>query len=182
MTALDELKRCGDVGAIGAGVNLLGDIDRLLDTVPLDFFSLSQKYTLAEQEVLTTGELQRCEAMGVSVLAAAVFNSGMLVHGTRSLPPGETPVYNYGRASDAVVAKVAAIEDVCEEHGVQLPAAALQFPLAHPCVTTVVVGMSSPTEVAQNLQWLDAHIPAAFWERLKEEGLLHAEAPTPVSC
>ena len=79
------------------------------------------------------------------------------------------------------MAKVAAIERVCDAHGVELAAAALQFPLAHPCVSTVVVGMSNAAEVSQNLAWLEAPIPASLWDDLKAEGLLHAEAPTPTS-
>jgi D-threo-aldose 1-dehydrogenase len=175
--ALDELKRGGDVGAVGAGVNNLGDMDRFLDTVPLDFFSLSQRYTLAEQDTLETGELQRCEAEGVGVIAAAIFNSGLLVRGTRGLTG--VPVYNYAPAPEAVLRKVGAIEDLCDAHGVELPAAALQFPLAHPCVASVVVGMSAPQEIEQNISRLNAPIPLAFWAELKEAGLLREDAPTP---
>jgi D-threo-aldose 1-dehydrogenase len=75
--------------------------------------------------------------------------------------------------------RVRRIEAVCARHGVRLPSAALQFPLGHPVVATVIPGTRSPAEVAQNLEIFAPSIPADFWADLKHEDLLRADAPTP---
>ena len=75
--------------------------------------------------------------------------------------------------------RVAALEAVCARHGVPLKAAALQFPLHHPCVATVIPGMRSPAEIAENLAMLRTPIPTALWRELKAAGLVEASAPTP---
>ena len=77
------------------------------------------------------------------------------------------------------MAKVRQIEAVCARHDVRLPSAALQFPLGHPAVATIALGMRSPAEVAQNVETFAPRIPADFWTELKQEGLLRADAPTP---
>jgi D-threo-aldose 1-dehydrogenase len=75
--------------------------------------------------------------------------------------------------------RVRRIEAVCARHGVRLPNAALQFPLGHPAVATIALGMRAPEEVAQNVEIFEPEIPADFWAELKHEGLLRADAPTP---
>ena len=71
------------------------------------------------------------------------------------------------------------LEAVCAAHGVSLPAAALQFPLAHPAVVSIIPGAARPHEVIQNIASLEAAIPAAFWADLKVQGLVEANAPVP---
>ena len=87
--------------------------------------------------------------------------------------------YNYLPAPDDVRATVAAIERVCAAHAVSLPAAALQFPLGHPAVATVIPGARSRAEAEMNARLIAAPIPAGFWSDLKAEGLLRADAPVP---
>ena len=87
--------------------------------------------------------------------------------------------YNYAPASSEIAAKVRRIEAVCGRHGVPLAAAALQFPLGHPSVAAVIPGAVSAAQVETNVRTMGVAVPAALWDALKAEGLLHAAAPTP---
>ena len=117
------------------------------------------------------GELfTRLGERDVKVVVGGPFNSGILVGGT---------TWNYETAPSAIVDRVEALTCVCAAHLVPLPAAALQFPLAHPVVTSVIPGTRTPEEFAQVLSWYSTEIPASFWSDLKSEGLLSAETPTP---
>jgi D-threo-aldose 1-dehydrogenase len=62
---------------------------------------------------------------------------------------------------------------------VPLAAAALQFPLAHPAIASVVVGHERAADVARNTASMRHAIPAALWDELKAEQLLPAHAPVP---
>ena len=86
-------------------------------------------------------------------------------------------MHNYEPAGPGVLSHVAKLEDVCRIHGVDLPAAALQFPLAHPLVASVIPGALSAAHVEQNVAALNQPIPAAFWADLKDRGLIRADAP-----
>jgi D-threo-aldose 1-dehydrogenase len=130
-------------------------------------------YTLLDQASLTTG-MAEAQKRGVSVIIGAPFASGILVTGSSG--PAH---YAYGKAPPEVQARVRGIESVCAAHGVALPAAALQFVLAHPIVTSVIPGGAKPEEVTQNVASLAAPIPAGFWSDLKAQGLIHPEAPVP---
>jgi len=104
-----------------------------------------------------------------------VFNSGILID------PAPGARYNYVPADSAVIARAERIKSVCDRYDVPLPAAALQFPLAHPRVCTVLLGIRSINELEKNLGWLHVSIPDQLWAELKHEGLLHGDAPTPSS-
>jgi D-threo-aldose 1-dehydrogenase len=173
LRALDRLRSEGVIAGFGAGVNQVEACERLMDIGDFDCFMLAGRYTLLEQGGLDTF-LPRCVREGRSVILAAPYNSGLLVTGAR---PGAT--YNYVPAPEDVLTRVAAIERVATAYGIPLPAAALQFVLAHPAVVTVIPGGRSRSEVEQNARWLRAAIPPAFWATLKAEGLLRAEAPVP---
>jgi D-threo-aldose 1-dehydrogenase len=167
--ALEELKRNGDVGAIGFGLN---DWQPCLDALKLHDFDcclLAGRYTLLEQGALDEF-LPECERRGVSIIIGGPFNSGILAGGT---------TYNYAPAPPDVLERVRRIEAVCRSHGVPLPAAALQFPLTHPAVASVIPGAKAPAEVEANIKLLRQPIPATLWRDLKSEGLLRQDAPTP---
>jgi len=68
---------------------------------------------------------------------------------------------------------------VCARHGVPLGAAALQFPLAHPAVATVLTAARRPGQLEANLRHVDLPLPDDLWEDFKQEGLLAREAFTP---
>jgi D-threo-aldose 1-dehydrogenase len=118
----------------------------------------------------------RCAEAGTAIVIGGPFNSGILATGTRS---GQVAVFNYEAAPRAVLDKVAAIETVCEAFGVPLAAAALQFPLAHPLVTSVIPGLDSPARVEQALALYRNSIPSGLWRELHARGLIRADAPVP---
>jgi D-threo-aldose 1-dehydrogenase len=171
--AMRALRDSGAVDAIGLGVNEWEICDAALDEGDFDVFLLAGRYTLLEQTALDRF-LPRCAARDVSIIVGGPFNSGVLVEGVK---PGAH--YNYGPASAEVLRRVQRLEAVCEAHATPLAAAALQFPLAHPQVVSVIPGLSSPEQVRQALAWAAHPIPDALWDALRGEGLLHPDAPTP---
>ncbi len=171
--ALEELKRSGDIKAIGMGINVADSLENIATLVPLDFVLVAMPYTLIDQAVLHTG-LKRCLQQNVSVVIGAPFASGILVTG-----PGPNARYRYHVAPDEIQDKVRRIEAVCHAHGVRLPAAALQFPLGHPAVVSIIPGGAKPSEVTENIASIQAPIPPSLWTDLKNEGLIDAEAPVP---
>jgi D-threo-aldose 1-dehydrogenase len=171
--ALADLKASGEIKAIGAGINHLGMIPRFLKRFDIDFFLLAMPYTLMEQEALDE-ELPLCQERGVSIVIGAPYASGILARGPR---PGA--MYGYKPAEPHIIAKAEKIAAVCARHNVSLAAAALQFPLAHPVVASVIPGPVSAEEVRLNFAAIRHPIPDALWDELKQEGLIRADAPTP---
>ena len=167
--ALTELRASGDVLAIGAGVNEWEPCARLLELVDPDLFLLAGRYTLLEQAPLDT-LFPQCQKQGVGIVVGGPYNSGILAGGT---------TWNYAAAPADVVARADALKAVCASHGVSLPAAALQFVLAHPLVVSVIPGGQTVKETKQNAAVLDERIAPAFWKELKDRKLLHPRAPTP---
>jgi D-threo-aldose 1-dehydrogenase len=172
--ALEALKASGDIKAIGMGINVAESLAEVAKLVDLDFVLVAMPYTLLDQAVLHTG-LAWCIDKGVSVVIGAPFASGILVTGA-----GPGARYRYSEASDEVQAKVRAIAAVCARHGVALPTAALQFPLAHPAVVSIIPGGARPEEVTANLAAYAKPAPADFWAELKALGLIDPASPTPV--
>jgi D-threo-aldose 1-dehydrogenase len=171
--ALSELKRSGDIRAIGAGINHTGMIPRFVERFDLDFFLVAMPYTLLSQEALEQ-ELPLCADRRIGVVIGAPFASGILATG-----PRDGASYAYQDAGAEVLARTRRIEAVCRRHGVPLGAAALQFPLGHPSVAAVIPGPNSPEQARQNVEWMRAGIPPDLWADLKSEGLLRADAPAP---
>ena len=149
---------------------MLADFARAGD---FDAFLLAGRYTLLEQESLRV-LLPLCLERGVRIIIGGPYNSGILAGGAV-----EGAYYNYAPAPEEVLARVRRIESVCARHQVPLPAAALQFPLGHPAVATVIPGARSVAEVAANVDCLEREILPDYWAELKEEGLVDAEAPVP---
>jgi len=170
--ALSDLRAAGTIKAFGVGVNDWGILERFAADGDFDCFMLAGRYTLLDHTSLATF-LPDCERRGISVLMAAPFNSGILATGAKD---GAT--FFYTEADPEIKARTQRIEAVCDRHGVALAAAALQFPLHHPVIASVVTGMRSPHEAVANLAHCRAPIPPAFWNDLKSEGLIAREAPT----
>jgi D-threo-aldose 1-dehydrogenase len=173
LRALLELKAAGLIGGFGAGINEVGMMPRFLDLMDLDFFLVALPYTLLDTDVLDR-EFPRCTERGVGFVIGAPFGSGILATGA---VPGAR--YRYGDATPEILAKVKRIEAVCGRHGVPLPAAALQFPLGHRGVASVIPGALLPGHVDRNVAAFRHVIPADFWAELKHEGLLRADASVP---
>jgi D-threo-aldose 1-dehydrogenase len=171
--ALSELRAAGVIRGIGIGINPMGLIPRFLDLFDPDFFLLAGRYTLMEQHTLEA-ELAACEARGVGIVIGAVFNSGLLATGP---VPGAR--YDYRVASAEELARAGRLKLVCDRHGVPLAAAALQFPLAHPAVASVIPGPLTVAEVGLNVAAMRHPIPADLWRELKAEQLIRDDAPTP---
>ena len=172
--ALEELRAEGVVAAIGAGMNQAPMLSELARNTDVDLLMLAGRYTLLEQGALDD-LLPVCERRGIGLVAAGVFNSGLLA--SERVPDDAT--YNYARAPAGVLERARRIADVCERHGTTLPGAALAFPLAHPAVVSVCVGARSPGQMRRNARLLTAKIPRDLWHELRAEGLLRAEAPVP---
>ena len=174
--ALVDLRAQGTIKAFGVGVNDWSILLRFAADGDFDCFMLAGRYTLLDHTALDTF-MPDCERRGISVLMAAPFNSGILATGAR---PGAT--YFYTGADAEIMARTRQIEDVCKRHGVTLAAAALQFPLAHPVVASVVTGMRTDVEADANIAHCRAPIPGAFWDELKHRRLIAADAPVPAGA
>jgi D-threo-aldose 1-dehydrogenase len=164
---LVALREEGLVTAIGVGSK---STDALLAGVrsgELDLVMIAGRYTLVEQPALDE-LIPACRAAGVGVVAAAVFNSGLL----SSSHPGAGARYEYGDVPTDVLQRAQRIEAICAEYGIALPVAALQFPLREPAVRAVVVGAEEPGQVRENVERIGAAVPVELWERLRAEGLV----------
>jgi len=166
--ALESL-RGGAVSAIGIGVNEREVLLEAMEWGQWDAFLLAGRYTLLEQAPLDD-LLPRCVAAGTSIVVGGPLNSGILAG---------RDTWNYAPAPAAVMARVKAIAAICDSHNVPLPAAALQFPLAHKAVAAIIPGPRNAEEFRTNLALLAHPIPAALWSDLKQARLLHPDAPTP---
>lgn len=169
--ALDELRTAGVIGAIGVGVNEVEPCVWFAQQGRFDCFLLAGRYTLLEQNGLDD-LFPLANAQQFSIILGGPFNSGILATGAR---PGAN--YNYKPAPPEILARVAQIEAVCARHDVPLAAAALQFPLGHPRVASIIPGAARPEEAAANAALMARTIPEALWADLKAEGLMLASAP-----
>ena len=167
--ALEELKSSGQVSAIGLGVNENDICLRALGIGRWDVFLLAGRYTLLEQTPLDD-LFPACQAAGTSIICGGPFNSGVLVG---------REMWNYARAPADVVTRVEKLKSVADDYSVPLPAAALQFPLGHSLVSSIIPGSRSASEFEQILNWASKDIPTGFWTDLRAADLLHPDAPVP---
>ena len=172
--ALEELRGQGVVSSIGAGMNQAGMLADFVRHTDMDLLMLAGRYTLLEQGGLDE-LLPLCADRNVGVVAAGVFNSGVLA---RDTPAGDAK-HNYQEASGYVVDRARRIAAICGRNGVSLPGAAIVFPLAHPAVVSVCLGARSPEQVERNVDLYHRPIPARLWGELESEGLLRHDTPTP---
>jgi aryl-alcohol dehydrogenase-like predicted oxidoreductase len=170
---LRAMREAGETTGIGAGINWVAPCLELARGGDFDCFLIAGRYSLLDQSAFDE-LLPLCLERGLGIVIGGAFNSGILATGA---VPGAS--FHYQPADAAVMERVRRIEVVCHDHGVPLPAAALQFPLAHPVVSTVLVGARSPREIEDNVRHVAHPIPAAFWDALKGQGLLRADVPTP---
>lgn len=168
--ALDDLRRSGQVKAVGLGVNEWQVVREAMQEFDLDCTMLAGRYTLLEQGSLAPF-LEECVRARNAIIVAGVFNSGILAGNNK---------FDYAEAPPETVARVQALARVCAEFDVALPAAALQFPIAHPAVVSCVVGVRTGDQLAVNIDRFQAPIPPEFWRALQERGLLDPAAPVPL--
>jgi D-threo-aldose 1-dehydrogenase len=171
--ALEKLRSSGVVRAIGIGVNENAPAVYFARETDIDCILLAGRYTLLEHAALDE-LLPLCTKKNIGIMLGGPYNSGILATGA---VPGAT--YNYKPAPQNILDRVAKIEAVCGRHGLPIAAAALQFPLGHPNVSSMIPGAAKPEEVDRNIALMQTAIPAAFWDELKEEGLMPGNAPVP---
>lgn len=162
--ALDELRREGTVTAIGAGMNQAAMLERFVLETDMDCILPAGCYSLIEQSAAER-LFPACRRRGVAVLAAGVYESGILAN------PKPGAHFRYQQAPPELLARVARIAEVCARHDVPLAAAALHYVLAHPDVTAVMIGARSSQRVRENAAYLDWRVPAELFEELAAEGL-----------
>jgi D-threo-aldose 1-dehydrogenase len=173
--AMCRLRDDNAVRAIGLGVNEIDVCLQALHETDVDCFLLAGRYTLLDQSAVDV-LLPECVGRGVSVIIGAPFNSGILIEGVDGTSPAH---FDYSAASPDVIARVRRLTAVCSAHRVPIASAAIQFPLAHPAVVSVIPGLATPEEVHQVGESLRVLIPPSLWSDLRAEGLLHPCAPTP---
>jgi D-threo-aldose 1-dehydrogenase len=171
--ALRRMRDEGLIGAIGAGMNYGHLLVRLAREAEFDCFLLAGRYTLLDQVALHD-LLPLATEQGIAIYVGGPFNSGILAD-----PHADHPNFNYGPATAEWIDKARRLDAACQRHNVPLKAAAIQFPLGHPAVVSVLSGARSVAELDENIAMFQTPIPAALWDDLRAEGLLDAAAPTP---
>ena len=165
--ALEQLRAEGAVDAVGIGSMVADALTAAVEQADLDVIMIAGRYTLLEQPA-AEAVLPACHARGTGVVAASVFNSGLLAKDE----PSRDDRYEYGRMPEELWERLQRLVAVCRAHDVALPAAAVQFPLRDPAVRSVVVGGSRPEQLRRNAELMDAAIPAALWDDLAAEELI----------
>jgi len=167
--ALEQLRSSGAIAAFGLGVNEVAACLDALERGDWDVFLLAGRYTLLEQDPVED-LFPACLAAGTDIVIGGPFNSGVLVGGD---------TFDYGAVPEEIAGKVRTLAQTCAAHNVPLPAAALQFPTAHPAVKSVIPGPRTPGELSEILTWWNSPIPSGFWSDLRMQGLIHPHTLTP---
>jgi D-threo-aldose 1-dehydrogenase len=160
--ALIELRDSGAIGAVGVGMNMVQPLRRFVAETDIDIVMVAGRWTLVDRSAAAL--LEDCLEHGVAVVAAGVFNSGLL----SQLEPSDDAHFDYGPVPADVLAAARACARVCEAHGITLPTAALQFPLRHPAINSIVVGMRSEQDCAQDIESLRAQVDESLWDELPD--------------
>jgi D-threo-aldose 1-dehydrogenase len=158
--ALADLRDQGVIGAVGAGMNQWQPLLRMVRETDLDVIMLAGRWTLLDRSGAPL--LATCAEHGVDVIAAAPFNSGLLAEDQ----PSPSAHFNYGQPSGEILARARTLARICQRHGTRLPAAALQFPLRHPAVVSVVAGLRTAAEAGEAVHLLAEPVPQVAWAEL----------------
>lgn len=162
MSALEELRDQGVVRAIGAGMNQSAMLAEFVEKCDVDVVMLAGRYTLVDRHA-TTDLLPLARQRGVPVVAAGVYNSGLL---SRQVVPADA-LFEYDAAPPELVARAREIAAVCADYGVELPDAAMQFPLRDPAIACVVIGVRGRAQVDQSLERASRPIPDDVWHEIE---------------
>ncbi|WP_066952182.1 aldo/keto reductase [Streptomyces lushanensis] len=164
LPALADLRDQGVVGAVGVGMNTVAPLLRTVAEADVDAVMVAGRWTLVDRTARPL--LDACARRGVSVVAAAPFNSGLL---SRPYPPDDA-FFDYGPAPAALLHRARRLAGICTGHGTTLPHAAVRFPLRDATVATVVAGFRSPQEVTSAADWSAHDLPATTWSALDSAG------------
>jgi D-threo-aldose 1-dehydrogenase len=165
LPALEKLRDEGLVTSIGIGSKSVEALELAVELGNLDLVMIAGRYTLLDQSAARR-LLPLCDVRGVTAVAVAVYNSGILAQ----TAPTITSHYEYGRVSEQIFEQAVRLSQECNEFGVTLPAVAMQFPLRNPQVSCVVMGASSPAQAQQNVARMRTPIPEELWMRLEQTG------------
>lgn len=157
LKALDELKTSGVIKAYGLGVNEVPVCLEVLKRAPLDCILLAGRYTLLDRSAVDE-LLPLCIEKGTSVIVGGVFNSGILATGAV-----EGAHFDYMPATPDVMARVRALEELASVNGVSLAAAAMQFPLQHPAIASVLLGTAKASSLQRNMELTKKPVQAALY-------------------
>jgi D-threo-aldose 1-dehydrogenase len=160
--ALTDLRDQGVISAVGAGMNLVTPLRRLVAQTDLDVVMIAGRWTLLDRDAEPL--LADCAEHAVSVVAAAPFNSGVLA---RPWPPNDAH-FDYGAASAVVLEQARDLARICQRYGDTLPHAAMQFPLRADSVACVVAGIRTPAQAIANIEWATSPITDELWTALDE--------------
>lgn len=155
--ALEELRTAGVIKGFGLGVNETAVIEAAMDEADLDCCLVAGRYTLLDRRAAPL--LEKTQQRGVAIVAGGVFNSGILAGGDAK--------FDYADAGSGVVQRVERLRGICARHGAPLGAAAMQFPLRNPGVTSVVIGARTAAHVHASAEWFETEIPEAVWAELE---------------
>ncbi len=173
--ALDKLRSQGVIRGVSAGMNQCEMLVRFAKEGNFDCFLLAGRYSLLEQGAMD--ELfPLCEEKNIGIMLGGTYNSGILAKEVR---PGAK--YNYVDAPPEILERARHLQSVAARYNVSIKAAASQFALAHPAVTTIIPGSRVPQRVEENVKVLEERIPADFWAELKAENLIRQDAPVPTA-
>ncbi|MGY5810680.1 aldo/keto reductase [Rhizobium sp. LEGMi198b] len=169
LKALEELKSSGAIKAYGLGVNEVPVCLDVMHEADIDCILLAGRYTLLDRSAVAE-LLPLCERKGTSLVVGGVFNSGILATG-----PVPGAHFDYLPATTDVLAKVKTMEDIARRHDLPLAAPAIQFPLRHPSVASVLIGTAKPESLIRNMQLVEPELPASFYAEF--EGLTLVAPP-----
>lgn len=170
--ALARLREEGTIRAVGVGMNQSAMLARFAVEGDFDVFLLAGRYTLLDQDALSE-LLPLCVERGIGILLGGVMNSGILVD------PRAGSRFDYRPAPPEVIERAARLAAVCDRHDVSLRAAAIQFPLAHPAVRSLIAGVRRIDHLEEYPELMRRPIPADLWAELRTDGLIAADAPLP---
>ena len=170
--ALERLRSEGVIRAVGAGMNQAPMLARFARETDMDVLLVANRYTLLDQGALDE-LLPACVERGIAVLVGGVMNSGVLAD------PRPGSRFDYAPAPPEILERARRLGEVCARHEVPLRAAAMQFPLAHPAVVSLIAGVRTPAHLDEYPAMLAHQIPPDLWAELRAEGLLAADAPVP---
>lgn len=166
--AVRRLRDEGLVRAIGFGMNNSAPLAAYVAAYEVDVVLIAGRFSLLDHDAMGT-LLPLCAATGTAVVVGGVFNTGLLAD------PSSDAMFDYRPVPARTLARARRCQALCEEFGVPLPAAAVQFPFLHPAVTSVVLGCRSAAEVTANAEAARRPVPDALWHRLADEGFVPAE-------
>jgi D-threo-aldose 1-dehydrogenase len=168
--ALTRLREEGVIKGWGLGVNRVEPCVLTLQQADPDGFLLAGRYTLLDHQQALEHLMPACEQRGAGIVVGGPYNSGILAGGEH---------FEYQKATPEMIKRVQHIQTIAAQYKVDIKAAALQFSLAHPAVAAVIPGASRPERIAENLTLAETHIPAEFWQVLRQQGLVASNAPLP---